>query len=293
VLDDYLRDHDGVITLAQANLAGLSQDAVDGRVRAGRWIRCARGVYFVDDRPFTDAARVRVGVWSYGPNAVASGLAAAWWHGVTRYAPEIVEVTAPRASRPQVRPNTKLRRRDLWPTDIVERRGLRVTSLPLTIVEAAARRGGGAKLMDSALQRHVELKDLWRVHLRNKGRHGSPAARILLQVAADGARSAAERLLVKLLKDARITGWKANYRLGRYVVDVAFPKHKIAIETDGWAFHHDHDDFQKDRVKQNEIALMGWQVLRFTWLDLTEYPQRVLAEIRFAIESRAAVAASS
>jgi hypothetical protein len=34
-------------------------------------------------------------------------------------------------------------------------------------------------------------------------------------------------------------------------------------------------------------------VLRFTWLDLTEYPHRVLAEIRFAIESRAAVAASS
>lgn len=191
-----------------------------------------------------------------------------------------------------MRPGTKLRRRDLWPTDIVERHGLRVTSVPLTVVEAAARRGGGAKLMDSALQRHVELRDLWRVHIRNKGRHGSPAARILLQAAADGARSEAERLLVKLLKEARITGWKANYRLGRYVIDVAFPIHSIAIETDGWAFHHDQEDFQKDRVKQNEIALLRWQVLRFTWLDLTEYPQRVIAEIRFAIESRAAVAAS-
>lgn len=110
---------------------------------------------------------------------------------------------------------------------------------------------------------------------------------------ADGARSAAERLVVKLLKDARITGWQANYRVGRYVGDVAFAQHKIAIETDGWAFHHDQDDFHKDRVKQNEIALMGWQVLRFTWLDLTEYPHRALAEIRFAIESRAAGAASS
>lgn len=293
MLDDYLRDHDGVITRAQANHAGLSQDAIDGRVQTGRWIRCSRGVYFADDRPFTDRARVRAGVWSYGTDAVASGLAAAWWHGVTKYAPELVEVTVPRASRLQKRPGTKLRRRDLWPADIVERHGLRVTSLPLTVVEAAARRGGGAKLMDSALQRHVELRDLWRVHIRNKGRHGSPAARILLQAAADGARSAAERLLVKLLKEARITGWKANYRLGRWEVDVAFPKSRIAIETDGWAFHHDQDDFQKDRVKQNEIALMGWQVLRFTWLDLTEYPQRVIAEIRLAISSRTSVAASS
>ena len=46
------------------------------------------------------------------------------------------------------------------------------------------------------------------------------------------------------------------------------------------------DDFQHDRVKQNAIALAGWQVLRFTWLDLTEYPDRVLAEVRRAIRAR-------
>jgi len=161
-----------------------------------------------------------------------------------------------------------------------------VTALPLTVVEAAARRGGGAKLMDSALQRHVELPQRWRAHLRNKGRHGSPAARLLLQAASDGARSEAERLLVKLLRDNGITGWKTNYPVGGYKVDVAFPKQKVAIETDGWAFHSSQEDFQNDRERQNKIALLGWQVLRFTWLDLTEYPQRVLTEIRFAIARR-------
>lgn len=285
MIDDYLRAHDGVITLAQAQQAGLSKQAVYRRVRSGKWLRCSRGVYFADDRPFTDEARIRAAVWSAGPNAVASGLAAAWWHEVTKYPPDTVEVTIPRTGHHPKRSGTRLRRRDLDPRDIVERRGLRVTALPLTVVEAATRRGGGAKLMDSALQRHTELHDLWRAHLRNKGRHGSPAARRLLTAAADGARSAAERLLIKLLREAGITGWKANYRLGRYVIDVAFPTDKLAIETDGWAFHHDQEVFQKDRVKQNEIALMGWQVLRFTWLDLTEYPQRVIAEIRLATRS--------
>lgn len=292
VLEDFLRDHDGVLTLDQAKRAGLSQDAVNRRVRSGKWLRCSPGVYFADDRPFTDSARVRAAVWSAGPNATASGLAAAWWHEVTKYPPDTVEVTIPRTGHHPQRHGIRLRRRDLDPCDVVERRGLRVTALPLTVVEAAARRGGGAKLMDSALQRHTELRDLWRAHLRNKGRHGSPAARRLLQAAADGARSEAERLLIKLLREARITGWKANYRLGRYVIDVAFPADKLAIETDGWAFHHDQEVFQKDRVKQNEIALMGWQVLRFTWLDLTEHPQRVMAEIRFAIECRSGAAAS-
>jgi very-short-patch-repair endonuclease len=282
MLDEYLRRHDGVITLAQARRAGLSQDAINRRLRSGRWLRCSRGVYFADDRPFTDEARVRVGVWSYGRDAVASGLAAAWWHQLTRFAPETVEVTVPREARLHRHPETTLRRRDLDPKDIVERKGLRVTALPLTVVEAAARRGGGAKLMDSALQRHVELPQLWRAHLRNKGRHGSPAARRLLHAASDGARSEAERLLVKLLRDNGITGWKTNYPVGGYKVDVGFPKQKVAIETDGWAFHSSQEDFQNDRERQNKIALLGWQVLRFTWLDLTEYPQRVLAEIRFA-----------
>jgi very-short-patch-repair endonuclease len=282
VLDEYLRRQDGVITLAQALRAGLSQDAVNRRLRSGHWLRCSRGVYFVDDRPFTDEARVRAGVWSYGHDSVASGLAAAWWHHLTRFVPETVEVTVPRNARLRRHVGTRLRRRDLAPGDIVERKGLRVTALPLTVVEAAARRGGGAKLMDSALQRHVELPQLWRAHLRNKGRHGSPAARRLLQTASDGARSEAERLLVKLLRDNGITGWKTNYPVGGYKVDVAFPKQKVAIETDGWAFHSSQEDFQNDRERQNKIALLGWQVLRFTWLDLTEYPQRVLAEIRYA-----------
>lgn len=282
MLDEFLRQNDGVITLAQAVRCGLSEHAVMRRQRAGHWRRCGPGVYFVEDRPFTDAARIRAAVWSYGMRAAASGLAAAWWHGATNYAPQFVEVTVPRASNGRRRPGTRLRRRDLATSDIVECKGLRVTALPLTVVEAAARRGGGAKLMDSALQRHVELPQLWRAHLRNKGRHGSPAARRLLQAASDGARSEAERLLVKLLRDNGITGWKTNYPVGGYKVDVAFPNEKVAIETDGWAFHSSQEDFQNDRERQNKIALLGWQVLRFTWLDLTEYPQRVLAEIRYA-----------
>ena len=140
--------------------------------------------------------------------------------------------------------------------------------------------------MDSALQRHTELRTLWEAHLRNKGRYGSPAARRLLQAARDGARSEAERIFARLLTKAGITGWKANHPVAGYKVDFAFTGPKIAIEIDGLAFHSDADDFQRDRVRQNAIALAGWQVLRFTWIDLTEYPERVLAEVKRAISAR-------
>ncbi|MFL6087942.1 MAG: DUF559 domain-containing protein [Mycobacterium sp.] len=286
MLDDYLRRHDGVITLAQARRAGLSLKAVQRRIAAGHWIRCSRGVYFVNDRPFTDAARIRAAVWGYGERAAASGLTAAWWHGLTKFAPDVVEVTAPRNSHGRSRQGCLLRRRDLEPSDVVVHCGIRVTALALTVIEAAVKERGGAKLMDSALQRRLGLRELWRAHLRNKGRYGSPQARRLLQAASDGARSEAERLLVKLLREAGITGWRTNYPIGPYKVDVAFPASKIVIEVDGWAFHSDQEVFQNDRKRQNYLALMGWQVLRFTWLDLVEYPERVIAEVRAAISAR-------
>ncbi|BBY18615.1 hypothetical protein MLIT_42070 [Mycolicibacterium litorale] len=204
-------------------------------------------MYFVDDRPFTDAARLRAAVWGYGGHAVASGLAAAWWHGLTMFAPDVVEVTMPRNGSGRSRPGSKLRRRDLESADIDVQRGLRVTAVPLTVIEAAVRIRGGAKIMDRALQNNMELRQLWHAHLRNKGRYGSPAARILLQAADTGAHSEAERLFIRL------------------------------------TFHSESGDFHHDRVRQNAITLLGWQVLRFTWLDLTEYPERVIATLRTVI----------
>ncbi len=271
------------MTLKQACAAGLSKHAVNRRVLSGKWRRCSRGVYFADDRPFTDAARIRAGVWAYGDHAVGSGLTAAWWHGLTQYVPDLVEVTLPRNASGRRRPESVVRRRDLAPDDIVERRGLLVTAVPLTVVEAAVRCRGGMKIMDWALQHDVQLSELWRAHMRNKGRYGSSAARIRLQAADDGARSEAERRLVRLLRKVGITGWYTNYPVGGYKVDVGFPDVKVAIEVDGLAYHSEPDDFHGDRVRQNNIMLMGWQVLRFTWIDLMEYPDRVIASIRAAI----------
>lgn len=286
MLNEFLRKHDGVITLAQAREAGLSARATQRRVESGQWRRCSPGVYFVDDRPFTDAARIRAAVWGYGPRAVASGLTAGWWQELTRFAPDRLEVTVPRDSHGRCHDGSRIRRRDLDPSDVTELNGLRVTAAPLTVVEAAVQFRGGAKLMDSALQRHVDLLSLWRTHLRNKGRTGAPRARRLLQAADHGARSEAERLLHKLLRDAGISGWKANYRVGGYRVDVGFPVQKVAIEVDGFAFHSGADEFQIDRTRQNDIVLMRWQVLRFTWLDLAEYPERVVAVIRSSLMAR-------
>jgi very-short-patch-repair endonuclease len=90
-----------------------------------------------------------------------------------------------------------------------------------------------------------------------------------------------------LLKKAGITGWQVNktVRLGQLSreVDFLFARYRIAIEIDGWAWHHTPSRFQQDRTKQNALVRNGWQVYRFTWFDLTQRPAAVIAEVRHAL----------
>lgn len=103
-----------------------------------------------------------------------------------------------------------------------------------------------------------------------QGRRGSAATARLLAVAAGRAASHAERLLVRLLRAAQVTGWKLGYPVHGYLVDVAFPAQRVAIEVDGWAWHMTADRFVDDRRRQNTVVNLHWTVLRFTWHDLVD-----------------------
>ena len=75
----------------------------------------------------------------------------------------------------------------------------------------------------------------------------------------DGARLASRATAHPITEAAKITGWQANYPVAGYRVDVGFPAQTDAVEVDGLAFHTDSEDFQQDRIRQNAIALAGWQ----------------------------------
>ncbi|KAA0021793.1 DUF559 domain-containing protein [Antrihabitans cavernicola] len=277
---------DGVITLDQAVGAGMTHNSVSRRLCSGEWRRLSSGVYLRADRTSGPAARMRAAVYGIGDKAAAYGPSAAWWHGLIDAPPREHWVNVPAQRSLHRRPDIRIRRRDLHWADLIEHRGLWVTDLPLTVLEAAVVLPNGAVMMDRALQRHVSLPILLAVHERNSGRTGSAAAARLLRAAGAGGASEAERMLQRLLREAGLTGWKQHVHSCGFEIDVAFLAARVAIEVDGWAWHRDVARFNSDAERQNVLVNAGWHVLRFTWHQLKNDPDLVVASIRRALTGR-------
>ncbi|MFI7674011.1 DUF559 domain-containing protein [Actinophytocola sp. NPDC049390] len=283
-IEGVLRRQAGVISRAQALDGGLSSATIGRRLARRVWVRLHPGVYFAADHPLTAEVRVRAALLWAGPTATLRGVTAAWWHGLWPEPPAWVEIAIPHRRRLTARPRVRVRRCDLRPADRVKFKGLWATGVPLTVLDAAVELGDlGSQLLDRALQRRVSVADLYTAHCRNLGRRGSARAAELLRASQDRAASAAERLLVGLVRGAGLSGWRCGYRVGGYALDLAFPEARLAIEVDGWAWHSDVQRFRHDRRRQNALVLTGWTVLRFTWHDLTTRPDAVSYEIRLAL----------
>jgi very-short-patch-repair endonuclease len=275
----------GVITLAQAVAVGVSRATVHRWARTGRWMRLQPGVHLVGGHRLTDEARVRA-AWSWASGGdpaggvAVSGPTAAFWHGLMPRCPSWCDLTVPRRSHPRSRPGVAVHRRDLDRADLVIDRHLLVVDRPLAALQAAVALPDGSAVLDRALQKRlVRFPALHRAHCRNLGRPGSAAAGRLLVAAADRADSAAERLLVRLLREAGIGGWVLGHPFGPWRIDLAFPARRVAVEVDGWAWHVDVERFRSDRRKGNAITRAGWDLLRFTWHDLDARPRASVEEI--------------
>jgi very-short-patch-repair endonuclease len=280
----HLRRQAGVITRRQARAAGLSADTIDRRLASRRWKPLHPQVYLDSAHRPTDEVRVRSAVLWAGGDAVLSGVAAAWWHGIATALPENVQVTVPRARCPRARPGVGVRRRELEAADLTSRLGVCVTAVPLTVLEAAVELGpDGRPFLDRALQVSTTFPEVLESYHRNLGAHGSSTMRALLTTAADHSASAAARRLADLLREARLTGWRPHFPFSGFLVDVAFPEYRLALEVDGWAGHVDDARRRQDLWRRSVLTRGGWTVLRFTWHDIVGRPRAVLAEIVHAI----------
>ena len=250
----------------------------------------ARSIYLSAEHHLTEASRARIAVAAY--DGVADRSTAAWWHGLIEELPSPVTLSVAGSTRSQERMGfaVEAKRRSFPSEDLTVVRGLPIVDLPLTVLQVAAERDDGIEIMDRALQeRRVHLVDLRRSLERNAGSFGMQRARMLLEAAEDPSESEAERLFVRLLREYGIDGWTQQVPFAGHRLDFAWVEEQIGVEIHGWKFHKNHRRWNRDQKKANQLALMSWLPLSFSWARLVTEPDVCMRELIEAIELRRAM----
>ena len=142
----------------------------------------------------------------------------------------------------------------------------------------------------------LDANDLVGATISFKGRRGIKELRMAAEAACGGTHADSEARTVAILRSAGLGHFQTNHAVSDNAgligyIDIAFVEERVAIEIDGYAWHSSPERFQNDRTRQNRLINEGWLVLRFTWDDLTNRPNQLIASVRSALTSKFGVIA--
>jgi len=284
-------EQQGAISRRQLAAAGLAHGVIARLIAARELERIGNhGVYLVGGAPWTLGAKLWAAALMSG-GAIGFASAAHLW-GITAAPPPGVHVVVPHQRRPRMPDWIVVHRGFVADSMVVRRDGLPRTTRTQTVLDhlSTLSPADAQTLADRGVQRRwLTAASIERRLIEQPRCRGNTLLRTVLSNLGDGAAAQSERVLHRLLRSAGLSGWEPNYQLwagGQLiaVVDVAFAAARLAIEVDGWAFHNDVTRFQGDRWRQNDLSLVGWRVLRFTWADITRHPERTVSQIRRMLE---------
>lgn len=237
------RQH-GVVSRAQLARLGLGRRAIDRRLECGRLQPVYRAVYAVGHSLLSVNGRRLAGVLAAGPEATLSHRSAAALWGIWRGEPSFTEITVPRWRRP--RHGLTLHVAAIPADEVTIRHGIRVTSLPRTILDLAAilRRSDIERAMERAdALRLCDALSLADLVSRYPRRPGGPTIRAILAANRIGStitRSELEDRFLTLLADHGLPRPQVNALVelspGRWIeVDCMWSNARLLIELDGYA----------------------------------------------------------
>jgi hypothetical protein len=269
------RQH-GVVSLDQAVAAGVPPQMIRRQVRGGRWRRLHRGVYAVAGAPASPRQPVVAACLAAGEGAVASHATAAQVWELLVPAGDAVDVLTHPGRRVRLAGVRHHRSAHLPVDDLGWRRDVPVTSVARTLVDCAPQLPGprlGAAV-DDALRRDVLRFDRLVACVErlepSRGRLLQPLRDVIAHRRGRGpGGSAGEAWVLDTIVGAGLPEPVQQHPIvvggRRRFVDLAYPERRIAIEFDGFDVHQRmRSRFVDDRVRQNDLVLAQWTVLRFT-----------------------------
>lgn len=278
----------GVFTAAMAYADGVTRAQARHRLASGEWrAGVGDGIRLDSDAPHRLAPLVAAMLtWTDG---VLLRESAAIVHGLAIDVPVLpVHIWVPGNRRP--RAGMVPHRYDLDPVDVVALPYGRATSRLRTIHDVHAHLP--ARQVDELIALSIIRGDVTSASLEEHRRArpgcwGNGQLARLADETRDGALSHPERVVVSLLRRAKIRGWAVNTPVHDErgligVVDVLFEGCRLAIEINGYAYHA-VASFERDHEKINRLALQGYTHLAFTARAVRDRPDRVIEQIKEAL----------
>jgi Transcriptional regulator, AbiEi antitoxin len=279
----------GVVTAEQLGRLGYSRRKISREAGAGRLHPVQRGVYAVGHPGLTTPGRCLAAVLSCGQDALLSHESAAWMWGISIQLPSTLEITAgtERRSRPGLKTHSA---RTLHPDDRASTGDVPVTAVPRTLLDLAASRESSLRWALPRAKR-LGLLDLPAIDAmlgRSHGRRGVRRLRQGLERFRLPAftRSDTELRFLALVKNAGLPRPSMNFFEAGYELDAYWPELRFAIELDTYEYHGDEISFEKDRLRQEELKLMGIELVRITGRRLDREPTAVAARLARLLEQR-------
>jgi len=276
------RQH-GVVTRAQLIGLGLSRRAVEHRLARGRLHALHRGVYVVGHVAAAAHAGELAAVLACGNDAYLSSHAAGGLLGITRPATPPFDVTVVRRD-PGRRAGIRIHViGGLDPRDVQIVDGIPVTGAARTVLDLAAAldvRDLRWAVEEARIRRLARTRDLEAVLGRYPRRRGAASLRAVLtslSATPQLTRSKAERLLLDLIRDARLPSPLTNVRLEGWEVDLLWRTQRLVVEMDGFETHRTREAFERDRRRDGVLQAAGFRVIRLTWRRVTDEPLAVAA----------------
>lgn len=267
----------GLLTVEQVRHIGFSHDAVRHRITTGRWARVRTGVFVVTGVPSTSEQAVLAAVLAAGDPAVASHGTAAWMWNLPLPRLDVIELTTPIEHQRRLPGVRAHRSGTLHERDVANLRRVPVTSVARTLLDTSSRIDDAT--MGAALDHGLRLGSVTLSSMREIVRrlptiaHGRSPARVHRVLAAripgyDPGDSELETKVWEVIASAGLALPVRRHVLRgptrKFVIDLAYPRERIAIEVDGFEPHRSRTAFDNDRERQNALVLLDWLLLRFT-----------------------------
>lgn len=288
----------GVVALWQLVELGLHPAVVDRRVDAGRLHPVHQGVYAVGHSRLTPHGYRMAAVIACGPEAVLSHRSAAALWGLREDGRDRIDVTAP-GRRGRIPAGIDAHRHgSLRPADRTSVDGIPCTSVSRTLLDLAAvvsRRELRYAVTQAEVERKFDLAAVNELLGRSRGRRG--IARLREAIAHHEPREQLTRreLEARFLDLCRQVGLPLPEVNGRLVVngvsmmpDFLWRDAGLIVEADSQRVHGTVTAFEEDRRRDQRLTAAGWTVIRCTWRQVLNEPERLSHTLRSLLSRHSA-----